>query len=671
MASHKRWFLGLVACCSINGLGIAQAEAPPLEKVLARKPTQADVDYETPKPAEYSKCKLEVERKGKVNGWVVIGPSGQVLRRFLDTDGSGKLDQYRFFNMGIEVYRDIDANENDKIDQSRWLNRGGSRWGIDENEDGKIDRWKVLSAAEASREAIRAMIANDSAALQNLMVNAEDLKSLGINSQLATRLLESASDAGKKARAVMEKSKVITPQSHWSRFDALSPSTIPADDEKASEDLLVYESANAIIETPRKDPTKMFDAVQIGEMIRVGDVWKLTQVPMPIEGQSLTTSPILMEPVQIAGTGGQSTPAPSPKVEKILKELQDFEQRVLQPNQTPAAVKGLMVKRSQLLKEAMELAETEEEKVFLTKQNVDTLALTAQMGTYADGVKDLKVLEAEYAKRAPNSSLLPYITYRLIQSEYSVNSQNIDEKDEKKEKQSEIQKAWMAALEGFVEKYPQSEDADDAMFNLGNNEEYQGRTNEAVAWYQKIAAAKTKSELSARAQGALRRLSLNGQILPLTGPLLTEGNFDIGSLKGKVVLVVFWNSNFPTCVEDIPVLRALYQDNRAKGFEIVGIALEPDKKIAQGFVKTNNMTWPQIFENGGQNSPLAVSYGIISYPTMFLVGRDGKVISRNAMMTEVKSELAEILKGGTAASAVQKPNVVQNPNLKTNAQNKK
>lgn len=671
MASQKKWLWGLVACCSINGLGIVQAEAPPIEKVLARKPVQSDVEYETPKPAEYAKCKLEVERKGKLNGWVVVGPTGQVLRKFLDTDGDGKLDHYRFFNMGIEVYRDIDTNQNEKIDQYRWLNRGGSRWGIDENEDGRIDRWKVLSASEASREAIRAMITNDGAALQVLMVNADDLKSLGVNSQLSTRLLESASDAGKKARSVMEKSKIITPQSHWSRFDAAAPSTIPADDEKANDDLLVYESANAIIETPRKDPTKMFDAVQIGEMIKVGDVWKLTQVPMPIEGQSLTTSPILMEPVQIAAAGSQSTQAPSPKVEKVLKELQDFEQRVLQPNQPATQVKALMAKRAQLLREAMELAETEEEKVFLTKQNVDTLALTAQMGTYVDGVKDLKALEAEYEKRAPNSSLLPYITYRLIQSEYSVNSQSVDEKDEKKEKQSEIQKAWMAALEGFVGKYPQAEDADDAMFNLGNNEEYQGRTNEAIAWYQKIANAKTKSELSARAQGALRRLSLNGQTLQLTGPLITDGKFDIASLKGKVTLVVFWNSGFPTCVEDIPVLRALYQDNRAKGFEIVGIALENDKKAAQNFIKTNNMSWPQIFEDGGQNSPLAVSYGIISYPTMFLVGRDGKVLSRNAMMTEVKSELAEILKGGAAATSTQKPNVVQNPNLKTSPQNKK
>lgn len=664
MTSQKKLIWGLMACCSINGFAAFSAEAPPIEKVLARKPVQADVEYETPKPAEFAKCKLEVERKGKLNGWIVVSPTGQVLRRFLDTDGSGKLDQFRYYNMGVEVYREIDVNENDKPDQFRWLNRGGTRWGVDENEDGRIDHWKVLSAAEASREAIRAMIANDSAAIQAVMIDADDLKTLGMSSQLATRLLESASDAGKKARAVMEKSKVITPQSKWSRFDAIAPSVIPADDDKANEDLEIYDSANVIIETPRKDPSKMFDAVQIGEMIRVGSVWKLTQVPMPIEGPSFTSSPILMEPAQVAGSGSQSSPGTSPKVEKVLNELVDISQRVLQPGQPPAQIKSLMTKRAQLLREAMELAETEDEKVLLTKQNVDTLALTAQSGSYPDGVAELKALQTEYEKRAPNSSLLPYIAYRLIQSEYYANS-------DKKGKETENQKEWMANLEQFVTKYPQSEDADDAMYNLGNNEEYLGRNDEALAWYQKIAAAKTKSELTGRAQGALRRLNLNGQTLQLSGPQLTDGNFDISSMKGKVVLVVFWNSAFQPFVDEIPALRALYQDNKSKGFEIVGVAVEQDKKVAQSFVKSNNMNWTQIFDQGGQSSPLAVSYGIISYPTMFLVGRDGKVISRNAVMTEIKSELGEILKNGAAATSTQKPNVVQNPNVKANPQKNK
>ena len=147
------------------------APTPAVKETMAFLPKQKDVEYETPKPDEYAKCKVELERKGKASGWIVLGPAGQILRKFLDTDGDNKLDQWRYYNHGIEVYRDIDTNDNEKVDQSRWLNLGGSRWGIDQNEDGRIDTWKILSAAEASKEAIRAMVAGDDSALQSVFIN--------------------------------------------------------------------------------------------------------------------------------------------------------------------------------------------------------------------------------------------------------------------------------------------------------------------------------------------------------------------------------------------------------------------------------------------------------------------------------------------------------------------
>ena len=64
------------------------------------------------------------------------------------------VDQWRYYNHGLEVYRDIDTNHNHKPDQHRWLNTGGSRWAVDSEEDGSIDSWKSLSPEEAVREAV-------------------------------------------------------------------------------------------------------------------------------------------------------------------------------------------------------------------------------------------------------------------------------------------------------------------------------------------------------------------------------------------------------------------------------------------------------------------------------------------------------------------------------------
>ena len=79
----------------------------------------------------------------------------QVLRRFLDTNGDNKVDQWCYFKDGIEIYRDIDANFNNKADQYRWLGTAGTRWGLDDDENGQIDSWKVISRRRSHRRSRR------------------------------------------------------------------------------------------------------------------------------------------------------------------------------------------------------------------------------------------------------------------------------------------------------------------------------------------------------------------------------------------------------------------------------------------------------------------------------------------------------------------------------------
>lgn len=615
------------------------APPPEVKDTMAFVPKQKDVEYETPKPAEYAKCKVELERKGKGSGWVVLGASGQILRKFLDTDGDNKLDQWRYYNHGIEVYRDIDTNDNDKVDQSRWLNLGGSRWGIDQNEDGRIDAWKVLSAAEASKEAIRAMVSGDDAALQSVLVTAEDLKAVGLNQAMATKLLESAAEAVKKSRAIVSKSKVLTPQARWARFDAQMPSVIPADDEKATDDLHVYENAMAIVETQGK-----FAAVQIGEMIRIGEVWKLTQAPQPIEGESgsiVTAGGVLMQPL-LAAAGNAAAGGASPEVEKLLGELVKIEQGLMQPNADRAAVKSLMARRGDLLKKAIELAETDDEKLLLMKQLVDGYALAAQVGTYPEGAADLKAMEQDLRRRSPRSPLVSYVAYRRIQAQYYV---DLQDSDKEKDKAAEVQKEWVKGLEEFVTEFPESEDSSDAMLLLAHHEELSARAKEATDWYQRLVKEKPKSDAAQRAIGALRRLDLKGKPLVLNGPGLDTGTVDIRSLRGKTVLVVFWASEYKVCEDDLPELRALHKQFRANGFEILGVCLDMQKTSVKPFLTQHGMTWPQMYQPGGLSSPPAIAYGVISLPTMFLVDKDGVVVSRNATVQDVKAALPKMLAG--------------------------
>ena len=96
-------------------------------------------------------------------------------------------------------------------------------------------------------------------------------------------------------------------------------------------------------------------------------------------------------------------------------------------------------------------------------------------------------------------------------------------------------------------------------------------------------------------------------------------------------------------VDDIPVLIGLHNQYKSKGFEIVGVSLDTQAAAVLPFIKQNKMTWANIFQPGVFDSPLAQQYGILTAPTMFLIGPDGKVLSSGISLSELKDALRKRL----------------------------
>ncbi len=634
---RQRLYVLAALVAGSSGSFVAAQSGVTVEQILRYRPRQAGVDYEIPKPEEIAQCKIEVERGGSGvgSGWVVIGPNGQLLRRFVDTDGNNVVDQWRYYQHGLEIYRDIDTNGNNEVDQSRWLNMGGSRWGVDTNEDGKIDRWLRLSAEEATREAIHAMAARDEKALAAVMLDAQDVKALELDKTVADEFLKSVATAPQQMREVLGQSKTITAGTRWVRFDSsmLMPNLIPRESGKSARDILVYENVMAIVETGGQT-----GFVQIGEMVQVGDVWKLAAVPRPIEGDTMqvVAGGLLMQPSVAALSEGAVQL--SPEVQKLIESLQKLDEAAPGITSKKEEAVRYNVSRAQLLSQ-LALATEGEERELWQRQRIDGITAAVQMDAYPNGLTELAAIERDLTAKQPQSPLLPYVMFHRLAADYNLKLQAADNEGREK-----IQAGWVQTLEKFIADFPQSEDAADALLQLGVAQEFSGKPEEAQKWYQQLVQSHPQSPAAGRGRGALKRLALVGNPLAFTGTALGGGTLDTRNYRGKVLAVVFWATWCKPCTEELPQLLELYRQHRAAGFEVVGVNLDAPGAPVQKYIQDYKVPWPHIAEEGGLESRPAQEYGIITLPTMFLVDRQGRVVSGNISIEDLKKEVPALVK---------------------------
>ena len=145
-----RFFLG--GCLFLGAGAVSAWSAPPVSKMLEYNPRQ-EVVMTTPAPAEYESCKVELDTGSRGSGWILKDANGKTLRRFYSSNGRD-VDTWSYFKDGVEVHRQIDTTGSGRPDQFRWMNGGGSKWGIDIDKNGTIDAWKVISPEEVSQEAL-------------------------------------------------------------------------------------------------------------------------------------------------------------------------------------------------------------------------------------------------------------------------------------------------------------------------------------------------------------------------------------------------------------------------------------------------------------------------------------------------------------------------------------
>lgn len=97
------------------------------------------------------------------------------------------------------------------------------------------------------------------------------------------------------------------------------------------------------------------------------------------------------------------------------------------------------------------------------------------------------------------------------------------------------------------------------------------------------------------------------------------------SIDGKYLLLDFWGSWCPNCIEGLPKMEDMYANHNNR-LNILGIDCDETQEKWLEAIARYGMPWRHVINNGDVD--VAALYGVTGYPTKILIDPDGRIVKR-------------------------------------------
>ena len=106
------------------------------------------------------------------------------------------------------------------------------------------------------------------------------------------------------------------------------------------------------------------------------------------------------------------------------------------------------------------------------------------------------------------------------------------------------------------------------------------------------------------------------------------GELDLATLRGKPLLVNFWATWCPPCIEELPLIDAFFRQHAASGWQVVGLAIDRPDAVRK-FLAATPVSFP-IGIAGLSGTDLVRRLGNTAggLPFTLVLGADGRTSAR-------------------------------------------
>jgi peroxiredoxin len=152
------------------------------------------------------------------------------------------------------------------------------------------------------------------------------------------------------------------------------------------------------------------------------------------------------------------------------------------------------------------------------------------------------------------------------------------------------------------------------------------------------------SGITEMCKAKLAKLELIGKPAPaVTVKDLAGQAINMADYRGKWVLLDFWATNCPPCIQELPALRKLYETYHARGLEVIGISLDEDPETVLAFQELRKLPWSMGLSST-DNGKTREAYHVPTIPAMYLVDPQGNIVLIDATLRAIEDILKSRLK---------------------------